>query len=125
MEDQIGPDRHQKTEFDKLEEEIISMEFDEEIILLQNKKTATSITFVADCVSLFFLLLWIALIKDPVYSVATLVVSSLALIIASILFFVFRHYKLKDGAYKKYLFDSFYAILILFSALTIISIFKL
>lgn len=125
MEDQIGPDRPEKSEFTKLEEEIIGMEFDEEITMLQNKKTATSIVFIANAIALFFLLLWIALIKDPVYSAATLVSSSLALIIAGILFFVFRHYKLKEGAYRKYLYDNFYALLFLFSALTILSIFKL
>lgn len=102
MEDQIGHNRHQKFELQ-----------------------AALLSYIANCAALLLFFLWTALVKDPVYSIVTLVLSSLALTIVSLLFLVLRHYKPKESVYRKYLYNNFYVLLFLFSMLTIISIFKL
>lgn len=124
MEYQEGPDRPQKTEIEKITEEIEDMEYEERLLLIKNKKSASSKVYAANILALFFFILWSEVAKDGIKNELLLVFSLIPLLAIFCLFIVFRQYDFKQKNVQKYFRNNFYALFLLFIVLTTISIFK-
>ena len=119
MEDQIGPDRHEKSEFSKLEEEIIDLEFNESILAINNKKSATTISLATNLIALISFILWAFLMKTSSDYKLILVPEVIGLAVSIILFYAFCRYKIEDNHKLKSNFYVTFAQFIVFITITV------
>lgn len=121
MEDQIGPDRPQKTELEKLTEEIIDMEYEEGVLRAQKKRSATAVALAANIVALLAFCAWAALLKADCNGKILLIPEVIGLLGVICLFIVFRRYHTEDPRLKR----NFYITFIQFAIIIVISIVRI